>query len=264
MIFITTFFSFVLKFNSYKKTLYMKSYYSVFFILCSFLSFAQVGIGTTNPNATLDIISSSVTNPSNDEGILIPKMNNFPSVNPTINQDGMMIFITGSGAIQKGFYFWNNNLTSWLPVNDNKAIIRIYPTANISSFSNFSEFNLVFNNSTFNLGGGIHNTTIGSYGVPFAGIYEINANLNFNFNASPTNQIICVFRVYVNGAMRSQYSRQDGANINAGYSQNFHYNSNLNLNRGDVVTFRILPVWGVTLPAPTITTASEIIISKVY
>ena len=44
---------------------------------------AQVGIGTTDPKANLDIPSSNVTNPTNTDGILIPRIDNFPTVNPS-------------------------------------------------------------------------------------------------------------------------------------------------------------------------------------
>lgn len=89
-------------------------------LICSFLflfcliSYAQVGINTTNPNAVLDVRSSNQVNPGQNDGILIPKVDNFPSVNPTTNQDGMLLFATGNGAPNKGFYYWDNTNTSWV------------------------------------------------------------------------------------------------------------------------------------------------------
>lgn len=74
---------------------------------------AQVGIGNTNPLSTLDISASSVTSPTNNDGILIPRVSNFPSANPTASQDGMLIFYTGTSASGKGFYYWNQG-TGWV------------------------------------------------------------------------------------------------------------------------------------------------------
>ncbi len=82
---------------------------------------AQVGIGTINPNARLDIQSSSQTLPSATDGILIPKINNFPGTNPTSQQDGMMVFLTGNGTPEKGFYYWNNATSKWHAVGSRKV-----------------------------------------------------------------------------------------------------------------------------------------------
>lgn len=75
---------------------------------------AQVGVNNTNPQAQLDVSASSVTSPSNEDGILIPRIDNFPVTNPTATQDGMMVFATGNGTPTKGFYYWDNGTTSWI------------------------------------------------------------------------------------------------------------------------------------------------------
>lgn len=46
-------------------------------------TYSQVGIGTTTPNAQLEIQSSNQATPANTDGILIPKMDEFPLVNPS-------------------------------------------------------------------------------------------------------------------------------------------------------------------------------------
>ncbi|MEH1007343.1 hypothetical protein VDP25_06330 [Winogradskyella sp. ECml5-4] len=73
---------------------------------------AQVGVGNTNPQAQLDISASSTSSPANSDGILIPRMSNFPST-PGATRDGMLIFYTGTGASGKGFYYWNQTTMSW-------------------------------------------------------------------------------------------------------------------------------------------------------
>ena len=80
------------------------------------LVFAQVGIGNTNPQATLDISATNSATPSNEDGILIPRIDEFPAVNPGAAQDGMMVFVTGNGTPTEGFYYWDNGTTSWVSV----------------------------------------------------------------------------------------------------------------------------------------------------
>ena len=75
------------------------------------LSFSQVGIGNTNPQATLDIEASNPTSPASNDGILIPRMSQFPS-NPGATRDGMLIFYTGAASSGKGFYYWDQSTTN--------------------------------------------------------------------------------------------------------------------------------------------------------
>ena len=78
---------------------------------------AQVGINTTTPNAQLDIRSSNQTTPSNTDGMLIPKVDTFPATNPTIAQQGMLVYLTTNvGTNLSGFYYWNNPTLTWIPI----------------------------------------------------------------------------------------------------------------------------------------------------
>lgn len=91
----------------------MKSF-TLLSILFSLNIFAQVGINTTTPKALLDVKSSNQITPLNTDGILIPKIDAFPTINPTINQQGMMVYLTTTaGTKLPGFYYWNNATTSW-------------------------------------------------------------------------------------------------------------------------------------------------------
>ena len=94
----------------------MRQLSSILLLLFINLGFAQVGIGTTNPQATLDISASNAATPSNTDGLLIPRIDAFPTTNPTVNQHAMLVYLTTTdGTDAPGFYYWNNTLTSWIP-----------------------------------------------------------------------------------------------------------------------------------------------------
>jgi len=84
-------------------------------LLMGSFSYAQVGVGNTNPQATLDITASNQASPSNKDGILIPRIDDFPSTPPTVAQDGMLVYLTTTvGLNSKGFYHWDQATTSWI------------------------------------------------------------------------------------------------------------------------------------------------------
>tara|TARA_A100000171_G_scaffold53118_1_gene77136 strand:- start:11216 stop:12391 length:1176 start_codon:yes stop_codon:yes gene_type:complete len=90
---------------------------TVILLLCSFTLHAQVGIGNTSPKSTLDIAASSASSPTNKDGILIPRVNAFPELNPGAEQNGMMVFLnTAVGTNDVGFYYWSNPDTRWVGI----------------------------------------------------------------------------------------------------------------------------------------------------
>jgi len=93
-----------------------------FILLSSTAVLSQVGIGTVTPNATLEIKSSNEATPANTDGLLIPKIEEFPSTAPTAAQDGMLVYVTGAGTEAKGFYFWDNGTTAWVLATGAKNI----------------------------------------------------------------------------------------------------------------------------------------------
>ena len=89
----------------------MKKALFTLFLIFFFNGFihAQVGVNTVTPNAMLDIKASNQATPANTDGILIPKIDAFPLINPTLAQKGMLVYLTTlSGSNQPGFYYWNN------------------------------------------------------------------------------------------------------------------------------------------------------------
>lgn len=95
----------------------MKKYYVLLCLFFTSFLLAQVGINTTTPNAQLDIQSSNQAAPSNTDGMLIPKVDTFPVTNPTIDQQGMLVYLTTNvGSNPPGFYYWDNSTTTWIPI----------------------------------------------------------------------------------------------------------------------------------------------------
>ena len=100
----------------------MKKFLMFPMLLMGVGAFAQVGINTTTPNAQLEVKSSNEATPANTDGIIIPKINTFPVVNPTAAQQGMMVYLTTTvGTRAPGFYYWDNNTTTWIGVGSNTA-----------------------------------------------------------------------------------------------------------------------------------------------
>lgn len=78
---------------------------------------AQVGIGNTAPMSMLDIQSTNPSDPSNTDGILIPRISKFPAVNPGSDQNGMMVYLTAPvGTFNTGFHYWHAPENRWISV----------------------------------------------------------------------------------------------------------------------------------------------------
>jgi len=69
--------------------------------------YAQVGINTKNPAATLHIEPSSSLSPTVKDGIIVPKVQNLPSVNPS--RLGQFIFLENNATLADGFYYWDGS-----------------------------------------------------------------------------------------------------------------------------------------------------------
>lgn len=81
---------------------------------------AQVGVNTVDPKAQIDISSSNSNAPEITDGILIPRINKFPASQPTIDQNGMLVFLdTEIAGFSVGFYYWNNSDKAWYSMAEN-------------------------------------------------------------------------------------------------------------------------------------------------
>lgn len=82
---------------------------------------AKIGINEPTPSAKLHISPSNTFAPNSTDGIIIPRVNNFPSPNPTAAQNGMMVYLIAQFAGNiAGFYYWENATSTWKCLNDTK------------------------------------------------------------------------------------------------------------------------------------------------
>lgn len=82
------------------------------FTLISAFSFAQVGINTEDPKATLHINGNNSNNPDASTGIIIPRVTNNPSSG---NEKGQLIF----NITDNKFYFWDGS--QWAPISSSSG-----------------------------------------------------------------------------------------------------------------------------------------------
>ena len=107
---------------------------------------AQVGINTTTPQSSLDIIAINSATPQNTDGLLIPRVSDLPATNPTAAQQAMLIYLSVdrtnlniSGTPQDysaGFYYWDNTIPNWVPILP-KTDWKIDGNDNVTSGTNF-------------------------------------------------------------------------------------------------------------------------------
>lgn len=130
-------------------------------------SAGNVSIGDVLADARLHIVASNQATPANNDGIIIPRVNAFPAINPTAAQNGMMVFLT-TASVGKlpGFYYWENASTSWKGVGTG-ANWSVTGNANTDSSMNFigttDNNDLVFKRNNVKAGHiGLSNTAFGA------------------------------------------------------------------------------------------------------
>ncbi len=77
---------------------------------------AQVGIKNNSPKSIVDVTASNSSAPAITDGLLVPRIDAFPAINPGIDQDGMIVFLnTQQGNFKKRHHYWDNSQTKWIP-----------------------------------------------------------------------------------------------------------------------------------------------------
>jgi SO2946-like, C-terminal domain len=117
-------------------SLIMKTFITLVFGIFLFTNnfYSQVGIGNTNPKSILDIQVKDPATPTNTDGLLIPRVDTFPGVDPTVAQQGMLVFLTTtSEGKTPGFYYWDFPTLSWIGLNSSSASSN-FEVVNIEDF----------------------------------------------------------------------------------------------------------------------------------
>ena len=89
----------------------MKKITYLFFLFITTISFSQIGIGTTTPDASSALDLSSITS-----GLLIPRMIESERVGITNPATGLMVYQTDATA---GFYYYDG--ATWAGLGDTTA-----------------------------------------------------------------------------------------------------------------------------------------------
>lgn len=189
---------------------------TILFILFSTCLFAQVGINTTDPKSLLDIRSSNENNPSFTDGLLVPKGVIFPSITPTINQDGMLFFLKNNTTTHtKGFYYWDGVIAQWISINNstnnwaltgnsinNTHFIGTINDQNLQFRRNNSHAGAIFNTGiTMGLGAGSNYNTSNQFNNTIYGNDAMNLILTSNNTAIGTRALKVNSTGYENTAL---------------------------------------------------------------
>lgn len=108
-------------------------------LLCLNVS-AQVGIDTSEPKAQLDVVAHNSVNPEPTDGILIPRIDKFPVVNPGTDQHGMLVFLSKAvSSNSSGFYFWNAKENKWKTLSTDATSANFYKPGTTISPNNITD-----------------------------------------------------------------------------------------------------------------------------
>ncbi|UUV20488.1 hypothetical protein [Paenimyroides aestuarii] len=102
-----------------------KVYFTSALLLATLIVKAQTltGVGTQTPKAALHIEPQNAVTPKSSAGLGIPVLDRFPAINPTNDQNAMLIFLRNTtDSNLEGFYYWDAATNSWEYIVDFKTI----------------------------------------------------------------------------------------------------------------------------------------------
>ena len=114
----------------------MKKITYLFFLFITTISFSQIGIGTTTPDASSALDLSSITS-----GLLIPRMIESDRVGITNPATGLMVYQTDATA---GFYYYDG--ATWAGLGDTTA-----DAITLDNYKDYTDAVKVTNTTTDNI-----------------------------------------------------------------------------------------------------------------
>jgi len=226
----------------------LKTYLTSILLLAMPIAYAQVGIGTTSPNA-----SSMLDINSTNSGLLIPRVALTGTTDvTTIASPATSLLVYNSGFVPNGYYYWNGSV--WVQLATvNNANWMLTGNTGTSSATNFlgttDDVDLVFRrnniragfignpnistgnkntsfgaNSLNTSGSGIRNTAIGTNVLPSNTSGQLNVSIGdqsmfFNQSGS-TNTVIGVGALYSNTSGSQNVALGRNALVNANADNN--------------------------------------------
>lgn len=150
-----------------------------FFLLISSLGFAQVGVNTTNPQATLDVTLPAGYTSGTKAGIAFPQLsgNEIEAINTTGLRSGTLVYSTSaSTAAAKditgiGYWYWKDATDKWEPVLVNAPKFFYSPSIPINTAVSSGTIDL-YTNYTGQFSAPMASSTGASGSIP---IYASNA-----------------------------------------------------------------------------------------
>ena len=231
----------------------------------------NLGINTTSPKALLDI---NATSNSSSAGLVASSINNFPTINPTVEQNGMLVNYNGTN-LTNGLYYWDDNNSNWQyifqtsTIKNNLAKVSFVSTTGFQTIPSGSDTN--WRKTTFNLintpdpnfkisaNGDIIMGDSGNYNVVFTGgvtqtAGSTNAS-NFEISIVKKDPITNAETTLKTSAI--SIPAPDVADRSSGTT----ISMNTNLSKNDIIIARTRKL-GTTLTAASASTNYAIIFSK--
>lgn len=169
------------------------------FFVCfgvSVSTYSQIGINTVSPQAVLDITATNAAAPVGIDGLLIPRVDTFPAINPTVAQNSILVYlnvatIVGSpfGANPAGFYYWSFPQLKWIGLDSSSLAWSINGNSATIDGTNFigTIDNIPLNFRINNQKAGRVNTTHTFFGYQAGNSNTENFNVGIGDNAFFTN-----------------------------------------------------------------------------
>tara|TARA_B110000285_G_C15094184_1_gene600912 strand:+ start:441 stop:1019 length:579 start_codon:yes stop_codon:yes gene_type:complete len=124
----------------------------------SFVGYAQVGVGTSNPTLTLEVVGTNDNGAvTGVDGVLVPRVNDADMSTATDGTvDGQMVYNT----VAKKFYYWNG--TAWTAVGGsaNSTAFGVDYSNAYTGSANQTDYSAVTENAIYAVGAGPGSLTI--------------------------------------------------------------------------------------------------------